>query len=172
MEAHDGSILLNGFPQGGVFTGPGVNGNQFSPANAGLGTSVINYTYSDGVGCSGSTNQNILVYDTIGGACGTFDTLYLTIGVSGIGLPSSTNLISIYPNPANTDLVINNGNFGIMGAYSVRITNTLGQTVFLSQVNQQQFVIALTTLGGAGTYYFALLNGQGNVVETKVIVVQ
>ncbi len=36
---------------GGVFSGPGVSGNFFNPANAGLGTHTITYTYTDPNGC-------------------------------------------------------------------------------------------------------------------------
>ena len=165
-------LSLTANPSGGIFSGFGVNGNQFYPSQAGLGTATVFYTYTDGNGCSNSTFQQTIVYDTLSQACSTFDTLYINTVITGAIAPNNTSTITIYPNPANTDLVIHNSNFGIMGSYSVRITNTLGQTVFLSQVNQQQFVIALSTLGGAGTYYFALLDGQGNVVETKVIVVQ
>ncbi|MBK8705975.1 MAG: T9SS type A sorting domain-containing protein [Saprospiraceae bacterium] len=36
---------------GGTFSGPGVNGNFFNPANAGVGTHTITYTYTDPNGC-------------------------------------------------------------------------------------------------------------------------
>ncbi|GIV34152.1 MAG: hypothetical protein KatS3mg031_1687 [Chitinophagales bacterium] len=45
------SVTLAGSPPGGVFSGPGVSGNQFSPALAGPGTHAITYTYTDSSGC-------------------------------------------------------------------------------------------------------------------------
>jgi hypothetical protein len=48
----------------------------------------------------------------------------------------------------------------------------LGQQVFQSAINQQQFYINLSTWNGNGTYYINLINPQGVTVETRVIVVQ
>ncbi len=36
--------LVQGMPAGGTYSGPGVNGNQFDPAAAGVGTHTISYT--------------------------------------------------------------------------------------------------------------------------------
>jgi hypothetical protein len=47
----DGPVTLSGSPSGGVFIGPGVTGNTFSPAVAGEGTNSISYTYLDGNNC-------------------------------------------------------------------------------------------------------------------------
>lgn len=48
-------------PAGGVFTGTGVNGTQFSPQSAGLGTHAVTYTFTDANGCSGLAVQNMVV---------------------------------------------------------------------------------------------------------------
>lgn len=42
--ANAGNVTLSGFPTGGVFAGPGISGNTFSPSNAGVGTQNITYT--------------------------------------------------------------------------------------------------------------------------------
>ncbi|MGE0636401.1 MAG: T9SS type A sorting domain-containing protein [Bacteroidia bacterium] len=60
----DPLTTLTGFPGGGTFSGPGVSGNSFDPAVAGLGLHTILYQYTDGVtGCSNSVAQNTIVYD-------------------------------------------------------------------------------------------------------------
>ncbi len=47
--------VLTGSPAGGIFTGPGISGNTFTPSVAGQGIHTITYTYTDpGTGC---TNQ-------------------------------------------------------------------------------------------------------------------
>jgi gliding motility-associated-like protein len=52
----DSAVTLVGSPSGGTFSGPGISGNIFSPANALSGTNIITYTYTDTLfGCSNST---------------------------------------------------------------------------------------------------------------------
>ena len=49
------SIAINTVnPSGGAFSGNGVVGNNFSPQLAGVGTHIINYTYTDINGCVNS----------------------------------------------------------------------------------------------------------------------
>jgi Metallo-peptidase family M12/PKD-like domain/Secretion system C-terminal sorting domain len=53
---------LTGSPVGGTFSGPGISGNTFSPAVAGVGGPyVILYTYTNGNGCTNSANQSTTV---------------------------------------------------------------------------------------------------------------
>jgi len=57
------SVALIGNPSGGVFTGNGVSGTNFSPSIAGDGTHSITYTYTDTNGCVASTSAVISVID-------------------------------------------------------------------------------------------------------------
>lgn len=51
-------------PFGGTWSGPGVNGNQFNPVNAGgVGTYILTYQYTNGNGCSNTVNINVSVID-------------------------------------------------------------------------------------------------------------
>ncbi|MGL5889540.1 MAG: T9SS type A sorting domain-containing protein, partial [Bacteroidia bacterium] len=52
---------LNGQPAGGVFSGPGVSGNQFDPAVALPGTHPIVYNYTDANGCSNTDTIMVMV---------------------------------------------------------------------------------------------------------------
>ena len=45
---------LFGYPHGGVFTGSGISGNIFNPANANPGINEIIYTYTNAHGCTNS----------------------------------------------------------------------------------------------------------------------
>ncbi|HRY32354.1 MAG TPA: T9SS type A sorting domain-containing protein [Bacteroidales bacterium] len=54
---------LYGYPEGGMFDGPGISGNYFDPAVAGVGTFVITYSYTDPQGCSNSSTQEVIVND-------------------------------------------------------------------------------------------------------------
>ncbi len=81
--AYDPSITLPiGSPAGGTFSGPGVSGTNFNPANAGAGTHTITYSVTQN-GCTGSAGSTITV-----DACS--------------GIEDTENMpIIIYPNPTN-----------------------------------------------------------------------
>ncbi|MCB9190679.1 MAG: HYR domain-containing protein [Flavobacteriales bacterium] len=57
------SVNLTGSPAGGVFSGDGVIGAQFSPVSAGVGLHSVTYTYTDGNGCVNSQTQQVTVND-------------------------------------------------------------------------------------------------------------
>jgi gliding motility-associated-like protein len=52
---------LTGYPLGGTFSGPGIIGNVFNPATAGVGTHDITYTYTDGNGCINYDTQSTTI---------------------------------------------------------------------------------------------------------------
>ena len=81
-----------------------------------------------------------------------------------------TNTISIYPNPANEFITINNGNYSTMTNYELRILNSLGQEVFSNLVVVPQFIVPVSTLGAEGTYFVQVLDGDGNLVVTKYLI--
>ncbi len=53
--------LLTGLFSNGNYSGDGISANVFSPSNAGLGTHLINHTYTDGNGCTNSCAFNLTV---------------------------------------------------------------------------------------------------------------
>ncbi len=54
-------VALSGSPSGGIFTGDGVNGNQFSPSSLAPGSYVLSYTYTNQTGCSSSASKQVTV---------------------------------------------------------------------------------------------------------------
>lgn len=59
--AGSGNVTLTGLPAGGIFSGTGVSGNNFTPP--GNGGFVIQYSYTDAVtGCSESVSTSIVVH--------------------------------------------------------------------------------------------------------------
>jgi hypothetical protein len=56
----NGPLALTGYPAGGTFSGPGVSGNSFNPAAAGVGTHTITYTHNVD-GCSVTISKTIKV---------------------------------------------------------------------------------------------------------------
>jgi gliding motility-associated-like protein len=53
--------LSGGSPAGGMYSGTGVNANNFDPATAGVGIHAIIYSYTDANGCSNTKTKNIIV---------------------------------------------------------------------------------------------------------------
>ncbi|HRW84441.1 MAG TPA: DUF2341 domain-containing protein [Bacteroidales bacterium] len=53
--------LDQGYPAGGIYSGTGVSGTNFDPSSAGVGTHLITYTWTDGLGCSNSVSRDIIV---------------------------------------------------------------------------------------------------------------
>ncbi len=51
-QVDDPNAELTGFPDGGIFSGPGIIGHFFSPAVADTGVHVIQYTYTDANNCT------------------------------------------------------------------------------------------------------------------------
>ena len=61
-QVDDPSVPLTGIPGGGIFSGPGIVGNTFSPSLADTGTHVVRYTYVDGpTGCSNFHDETTIV---------------------------------------------------------------------------------------------------------------
>lgn len=164
-------ITLIGEPSGGVFSGNGVtNGTMFNPKVAGLGTSLISYTYQSPSGCTSKATRKVIVYDTLSSSCSVKDTLFIRT-VLGLGADKE-NTIKIYPNPASTSLEINNGDYLLMSSFNVEILNPTGQVVFTSAINQEHFSINITSWAKNGIYLLRLFNSQNETVETRKIVLE
>jgi PKD repeat protein len=59
---NDAPAALTGVPSGGTFSGTGVQGTVFTPANASAGgPHAVTYTYSDVNGCTNTASKNVFV---------------------------------------------------------------------------------------------------------------
>jgi hypothetical protein len=146
----DGAVVLSGgTPAGGTYSGPGVSGTLFTPANAGIGMNTITYSYTDlSTGCSG-TNTDVVFVD----AC---------IGI--IESANNSNFI-VFPNP-------NNGTFTLQlkttDAADVLIYDALGKLISRTRVNpdvQQQL-----QLTDAGMYLVTVITADGARSTQRVTV--
>jgi hypothetical protein len=169
-------VNLYGNPSGGIYSGSGVSGSSFNPKNAGLGKSTVSYSYTNASGCVATAIQSTIVYDTTGVVCAThinvIDTLFIDTNVTGITPPKDLNTIKVYPNPTMDHITINYGNFLAMNGYSLKITNSLGQVIFTSPINQQSSYIDLSKWSGNGVYFVNILDKQNNTIESRKIVLQ
>jgi len=120
-------------------------------------------------------DANCIYYDTT--VVTVYDTLYTTvtdtliINVNEAGNPLlNLTTIKVYPNPTNDQITINNGDFALLNNYEIKIENDLGQIVFSSLINQQTFIIDLSSLGAVGLYYLILYDDTGNLITTRKLV--
>ncbi len=132
-------------------------------------TCITNVTLYDTTYVTVTDTNVITVYDTL--LTTVTDTLIINTTL-GLPAPNNENTILIYPNPASDQITIDNGNYIAMAGYSIKIENNAGQQVFQSNINQQLFTIDLNTWSGDGLYFVHLIDGQGNTVTVRKIVLQ
>ncbi|HLG03063.1 MAG TPA: T9SS type A sorting domain-containing protein, partial [Bacteroidia bacterium] len=149
-----GSITLSGeSPANGTWSGNGVSGNNFTPSMVPSGSTAINYTFTDGNGCSNTAVDSFWV-----DPCSWIDQY-------GTG-----ESILLYPNPTNGlfTLVINSSG---VSEVSLRITNLQGQIVFQENVNTSGNEITkqidISALAN-GAYFVEVVSDSGSQVS-KVI---
>jgi hypothetical protein len=109
------------------------------------------------------------VYDTV--LVSTTDTLIINTLITAVQ-PAQENTFLVYPNPAGSQITINNGNVGILGGYTMRITNSAGQEVYNQNITQTEVTLGLSTWGGNGLYVLYILDPQGEIIAVKQIVLQ
>jgi hypothetical protein len=112
-------------------------------------------------------NENIC-YQTIT----VTDTLLINTTITGFNPVTFQNTIKVWPNPTNDHITIDNGNIANLTGYQILITNSLSQQVFQSAITQQQFYVDLSTWTGNGIYFVHIIDGQGNTIDIKKIVLQ
>ncbi len=100
------------------------------------------------------------------------DTLIINTNITGFNPITFKNTIKIWPNPTNDHITIDNGNIANLSGYQIKITNSLSQQVFQSAITQQQFYVDLSTWTGNGIYFVHIIDGNGNTIDIKKIVLQ
>ncbi len=113
---------------------------------------------------------NISVYDTL--FTSVTDTLVINTQIIGINPVDIQNTIKVFPNPTNTHITIDFGNYFSMSGYMLRITNSLGAEVFNTSINQQTSYIDLGSWTGNGLYFVHIIDPQGDTIDIRKIVLQ
>lgn len=103
------------------------------------------------------------------------DTLIINVGQLSYTNPVTyANNITIYPNPANTQVNISFNNITDLTGGNINIINSLGQQVATTPITATgtNTTMPLNTWGGTGLYFVQILNAQGIVVDVKKIILQ
>lgn len=101
------SVLDQGLPVGGTYTGNGVSGGSLNPSLAATGD-LVTYTYVDGNGCSGAASAPITIetaptvtLSALPSVCSYVAPFELTGGLPAGGVYSGTGVTSGQFSPAN-----------------------------------------------------------------------
>lgn len=134
----------------------------------GSGTGIFASTIS---GLTSGTTYHCRAYATtsLGTSYGS-DVSFATSSISGI-LENNTDNLGIYPNPTNGKVTVNlateNAN-----SYTVSISNTLGQKVYISKLSADKTCIDMNKFGSQGIYYIQITNDKGVIVGSRKVVLQ
>lgn len=109
----------------------------------------------------------VTIYDSIS----VTDTLIIDVN-TGLNPPNNVNTVKVFPNPSKTHIYIDNGNFALLSGYKIAIENSLGQQVFFSLINQQQFFVDLSGWTGNGLYFVHIIDPQNNTIDIRKIILQ
>lgn len=115
-------------------------------------------------------NQNQCFTNTI-----VTDTLVINVGQLSFTNPISyANNITIFPNPASTQVNIAFNNISDLNGGSIKIINSLGQQVATTPITTSgtNTTMTLSTWGGSGLYFVQIVNPQGQIVDIKKILLQ
>jgi hypothetical protein len=144
---------LSGTPAGGVFIGPGVTGNTFDPASAGVGSHSIIYTYVDECG-----NAN---------SAGFCTEVTVTSGVGGSNM--TTGGFLVYPNPNRGQFTVE---LDLSGLVSLQVFDARGalvhNEVFTSSGSRTQRNLNLSALA-KGSYTLQVQN-NGETVNQQIVI--
>ncbi len=114
----------------------------------------------------------VTINDTITTLISVTDTLVINTLITGLTPPNNSNTIKVFPNPANSHITIDFGNFESMNGYTLTITNSIGQTVYTTPINEQSSYVDLSTWSGNGIYFVQIIDTQNNIIENRKIVLQ
>jgi hypothetical protein len=87
-------------------------------------------------------------------------------------VPGGESKLMVYPNPANDHITIDYGDYANISGYTLKITNTLGATVFTTAINQNTTSVVLNDWGGNGIYFVHLIDAKNNKLDIRKIVLQ
>jgi hypothetical protein len=165
-----GDVIIHGWYYEDTFNVPIVANSQLDYPYDGncIHYDTVTVTVHDTITTTIYDTLTTQVFDTV--LVSVTDTLFIETTLST--LPLVQNTLEVYPNPTNDFLHINTGNLAVMSGYSIKIENNLGQVVFSNLINQQEFIINLTTWSGNGVYYLKIFDPQNNQISLKKIVLQ
>ena len=157
---------------GTVLWAKGAGGTELNDVGIGITADVIGNVFVTGHYTSPSITFGTT---TLTNATVTFNSYDVFIAkldaTTGIEENAFDNGIIISPNPTHDHITINYSNYFALDGYTVKITNSLSQTVFTTTIRQQQSYVDLSRWSN-GIYFVHLIDATNNIVEIKKIIIQ
>jgi hypothetical protein len=141
--------LTNGSPVDGTYSGNGVTGVIFDPAVAGIGGTIITYSYTDTNGCTNS-DQDVLIVDD----CAKLDEL-------------ATTGFEVYPNPSAGVFTLSSESAVI---HAILIYDATGRLIF-EDTYDNPYTIEIDLNDFANGVYQATILSEGTFFVRKQLVV-
>jgi hypothetical protein len=172
MYTTNAPVNLIASPTGGTFSGNGVTNNAFNPSKAKLGKNTVKYNFKNSTGCSDSSNFAMILVDTLGNKCSTYDTLKIKVKLTtGIKSGQQTSM-NVYPNPTSDKLIIETNDLQALSGYKYKIVDITGQELYNALATSEKTEISLTSIGAKGIYILHIVDDKGVSIENKKIVLE
>lgn len=115
----------------------------------------------------------VVKIDSLGNTCsfvGCDTTVYTSINTAIVALPTNTNTLELYPNPANSEVTITlSNNIAANAAITIRITDILGKTIYNGTLNSQTIP---TDKYNTGIYIVQLLSNGATIDTQRLTIVR
>ena len=166
------ALNLSATPSGGTFNGEAVTNNAFEPSKAKLGKNQVKYNFKNSTGCADSTNFTMILVDTLGNKCSTYDTLKIKVQLTtGVKAGQQTSM-NVYPNPASELLIIEANDIQALSGYRYKIVDLQGKEVYNALTTSSRTEISLKSIGAKGMYILQIVDEKGVSIENKKIVLE
>lgn len=169
---NNSSINLTATPTGGTFSGNAVTNNAFNPSKAKLGKNQVKYTFKNSTGCADSTNFTMILVDTLGNKCSTYDTLKIKVQLTTGIKAGQIATMNVYPNPTSDVVIIETNDVAALNGYSYKMVDLQGKQVYKELVTKSKTEISLKSIGAKGVYILHVVDAQGVSIENKKIVLE
>jgi hypothetical protein len=169
---NNSSINLSANPAKGTFSGEAVTNNAFYPSKAKLGKNHVKYTFKNSTGCADSTNFEMIMVDTLGNKCSTYDTLKIKVQLTTGMKAGQIATMNVYPNPTSDIIIIEASDVAALNGYSYKMVDLQGKQVYKELVTKAKTEISLKSIGTKGVYILHILDEKGVSIENKKIVLE
>ena len=169
---NNSSINLTATPSGGTFSGEAVTNNAFYPSKPKLGKNQVKYIFKNSTGCADSTNFTMILVDTLGNKCSTYDTLKIKVQLTTGIKAGQIAAINVYPNPTSDVVIIETSDVAALNGYSYKMVDLQGKQVYKELVTKSKTEISLKSIGAKGVYILHVEDAQGISIENKKIVLE